>query len=237
MKTKMKFLVFAFLTLFIGFSSCQRDDDEIAPTDNNVNNNDDCTINFNDTKTYGSVTDHEGNIYKTIVINGKEWMAENLKVSTFINGDAIPNVIDSIEWFNLTTPAFCWNENNTENECLYGKLYNWYVVNDSRGICPSGWHVPTTEEWEQYIFDLEACDHKEAGSEHWKSLSENLNNTNSSGFTALPSGLRNCNSGYNYAIYAGLGYSCFYWSSSEYNDGTNEAKCADFNQFGSNPIR
>jgi uncharacterized protein (TIGR02145 family) len=98
----------------------------------------------------GGVKDKDGNIYKTFKIGSQVWMAENLNVSRFRNGDTIPEVKSPDEWAYLGKtgkPAWCIQENNTENGKRYGKLYNWYAVTDPRGLAPKGWHVPSDEEW------------------------------------------------------------------------------------------
>ena len=96
---------------------------------------------------YGSVTDIDGNTYRTIVIGEQEWMAENLMVEHYANGDWIPNVTNDAQWGNLSTGAWCYYNNDPQFECPYGKLYNWYTVADPRNVCPTGWHVPTDAEY------------------------------------------------------------------------------------------
>jgi len=158
------------------------------------------TISF-ETENYGSVTDIDGNTYNTIVIGDQTWMAENLKVIRYGNGDSIPNVKDSAQWFNLTTGAYSYYDDEPGNAIIYGNLYNWYTVADSRKLCPAGWHVPTVEEWRNLFlylgFDstqysastrMVACKVREAGIIHWES--PNTGATNESGFTALPGGYR-----------------------------------------------
>lgn len=92
---------------------------------------------------YSSVKDIDGNIYNTMIIGYQEWMTENLNVSHYRNGDIIPQVQNQIEWDRLKTGAWCYYDNNPENGKRYGKLYNWYAVNDPRGLSPEGWHVPS----------------------------------------------------------------------------------------------
>ncbi|MBI4645984.1 MAG: fibrobacter succinogenes major paralogous domain-containing protein [Bacteroidia bacterium] len=94
-----------------------------------------------------TVTDIDGNIYNTIIIGTQEWMQENLKVIHYRNGDAIPDVTGDTQWSNLSTGAYCNYNNNESNALIYGRLYNWYAVADSRNICPAGWHTPTDAEW------------------------------------------------------------------------------------------
>ena len=82
-----------------------------------------------------------------IQIGNQIWMTKNLNTSQYKNGDPIPQVQDQTQWQNLTTGAWCYYENNTANGRIYGKLYNWYAVNDSRGLAPEGWHIPTIGEF------------------------------------------------------------------------------------------
>ena len=93
------------------------------------------------------VTDVDGNRYTTVKIGTQVWMVENLKVTRYRNGDPIPNVTDNNSWNVLTTDAYCNYNNDTANVSAYGRLYNWYAVNDNRKIAPTGWHVPSDEEW------------------------------------------------------------------------------------------
>jgi len=171
----------------------------------------------------GSMTDIDGNVYKTVKIGEQVWMAENLKVTHYRNGEPIPNVTGYTEWANLTSGAYCYYDNNPSYAEVYGALYNWYTVNDNRNIAPAGWHAPTDEEWKQLeIFlgmsqaDVEkSCTSrgtnegnklKECGFTHWDSA--NASATNESGFTALPGGNREWHGGYN-----NFGYHAFFWCS------------------------
>ena len=99
----------------------------------------------------GTVTDIDGNIYQTLVIGDQEWMVENLKVTHYRNGDAISNITDNTQWANLLTEAYCFYDNDIINGETYGAIYNWYAVDDSRGLAPTGWHVPSDVE----IMELE----------------------------------------------------------------------------------
>lgn len=145
--------------------------------------------------TIGTMTDIEGNTYKTISIGGQIWMMENLRTTKFKDGTPIPNVTGIAEWGNLASPAYSWYGNNKDlyKGDLYGALYNWYAVNTGK-LAPAGWHVPTEEEWQQFInyvniqFGLVAGGLKEEGLMHW--MWPNRGATNSSGFTALPAGAR-----------------------------------------------
>ena len=93
------------------------------------------------------VTDYDDNFYESIVIGTQEWMNKNLNVTHYRNGDAIPNITDNNAWWQLTTGAYCNYNNDVSNSLVYGKLYNWYTVTDSRGLCPTGWHTPSYAEW------------------------------------------------------------------------------------------
>lgn len=137
------------------------------------------------------VTDICGNTYPTIIINGKEWTKKNLDVCKYRNGDIIPQVQDLSQWGKLTTGAWCYYENKNENGTSYGKLYNGYALTDSRGIAPTGWHIPKNTEWDSLILylggkNVASGKLREIGTSHW--LQNPTNTTNESGFTALPSG-------------------------------------------------
>lgn len=94
-----------------------------------------------------SVTDIDGNIYNTVVIGNQVWMRENLKVSKYQNGDAITNLTNVDQWMSTSSGAWSYYDNNPSYELVYGRLYNWYCVTDSRKVCPSGWHVPNEADW------------------------------------------------------------------------------------------
>jgi len=150
-------------------------------------------INFNPALTYGSVTDIDGNSYKTITIGTQIWMAENLKTGHYNDGTDIPYVPDESEWSYLGSDAYCWYKNDESTyKNVFGALYNWYAVNTGK-LCPSGWHVPSNAEIETLSLflggdDLAGGKLKEAGNSHWNGTNEDA--TNESGFTALPGGLR-----------------------------------------------
>lgn len=169
-------------------------------------------INFNPDLTYGTVSDIDGNEYKTIVIGTQEWMAENLKVTHSNNYAPIPEVTGD-EWINLTTGARCDYQNYTPMRDVWGLYYNYYTVTDSRKLCPTGWHVPAKAEWQLLIDELggsvEAYKKlREAGTDHWpySGLADN-----SSGFTALPGGERE-------AIFQHDGMWGTWWSTSDSSD-------------------
>lgn len=139
------------------------------------------------------VTDIDGNNYKTVVIGNEEWMAENLNVERYNDGQIIPFASSNSVWSNLITGAMCFYNNDSNNETPFGKLYNWYAV-DSGKLCPVGWHVPTGFEYDNlrvYLggFDLGGGKMKETGTANWDS--PNSGATNESGFTGLGGGNRN----------------------------------------------
>jgi len=140
----------------------------------------------------GSVTDYDGNVYKTVKIGDQWWMAENLKATHFSNGDAISNVTDAIEWGNLTTSAYCIYDNEPMYAESYGHLYNGFTVTDSRKIAPTGWHIPSDAEWHTLLDFLGgeavAGGKMKATGGAWSS--PNTGATNESGFSALPGGYR-----------------------------------------------
>ena len=161
----------------------------------------------------GAIT---GTSFKTVRIGSQVWMAENLNVGHYRNGDPIPYVQDKEKWASLQYGAWCYYYNDPANGKIYGKLYNWYAVNDPRGLAPTGWHVPTDNEWQSLLDHLGGD--KVAG-EKLKSRSgwsENGNGTNSSGFNALPGGYRGRS-----GDFSSLGNYALFWSSSEY--GSNGA--------------
>jgi len=98
------------------------------------------------------VEDADGNKYETVILENKEWMAENLRTSKFSNGDDIPNAqVNNISWQSFTTPAWGHYNNLSQLDAVQGKLYNWYAVSDTRNVCPAGWHVPAVSEWNELI--------------------------------------------------------------------------------------
>ena len=163
----------------------------------------------------GIVTDIDGNVYHTVTIGTQTWMVENLQTTKYRNGDPIPNVTDGTTWAGLTSSAYCWYNNDAATyKTIYGALYNWYAVSDSRNIAPSGWHVPTDAEWTTLTSYLGGTSIaggklKEAGISHWET--PNIGADNNSGFTALPGGIR-----YGKGTFDSIGYEVYFWTSSEY---------------------
>ena len=159
--------------------------------------------------------------YGVVTIGTQKWMARNLDVTHYRNGDKIPQVKCKPDWKALTTGAWCWYNNDSTNGAIYGKLYNWYAVNDPRGLAPAGWHVPSYWEWDTlYNFlspynvggKLKDTGTIEAGTGLW--YAPNYRAVNKTGFTALPGGYRTQLAAFEY-----LGYLGYWWSSRELGSG------------------
>ena len=150
------------------------------------------------------------NNLNTIKIGTQTWTTKNLDVTTYRNGEVIPQVKDANAWANLRTGAWCYYENNTANGSSYGKLYNWYAVNDPRGLAPKGHHIPSDAEWTKLSDNLgDEAGTKMKSSSGWKN---NGNGTNTIGFAGLPGGYRN-----SYGNFDLIGAYGFWWSLSETN--------------------
>ncbi len=185
---------------------------------------------FNPDLTYGSVSDIDGNCYKTIQIGDQVWMAENLKTTRYNDGTPIPIITDSIEWASLpfadwvgdpwplkyvTYGAYCWyNNDEATYENTYGKLYNWGAVGTKK-LCPAGWHVPSSREWLVVCHDETDWgsgpygeELMEAGATHWETSV--LSGTNETGFTALPGGVRDQT-----GTFSGISQKGSYWAGDE----------------------
>jgi len=176
-------------------------------------------------------TDIDGNTYTSIIINGQEWMQQNLAVTKYRNGDPIPTGLSNTTWQNTTSGAYAIYNNDAANNTLYGKLYNWYAVNDSRGLCPTGWHVPSDGEWttlETNLGGSSVAGGKMKATSGWNS--PNTGATNESGFTALPGGYR----GYD-GTYGDVGSYGHWWSSTV--DGLTSAWYRILHYNGSNVNR
>jgi uncharacterized protein (TIGR02145 family) len=158
--------------------------------------------------------DYDGHGYPTIWIGGKEWMAENLHVAHYRNGDAIPFVTDETDWVNLTTGACCWYSNDSLSYKKYGLYYNWYAVNDGRALCPAGWHVASEQEYTDltnYLGGFRIAGGKvKCVTELWDY--SNTDATNISGFSGLPGGYRNTLGGF-----LNEGASCALWTATEWD--------------------
>jgi uncharacterized protein (TIGR02145 family) len=165
-------------------------------------------------QTTGTMTDsRDGKVYKTVVIGTQTWMAENLNVATFRNGDPIPEEQYDVKWIRareFAKPAWCYYNKDTTKGRIYGKLYSWAAVSDPRGLAPEGWHIPTDEDWtilSDYLGGDEVAGKKMKSNNGWL---ENGNGTNTCGFLGLPGGGRFGNGEFN-----NFGYYGWWWSSSE----------------------
>ena len=163
----------------------------------------------------GQFTDIEGNIYDTIAIGAQVWMKQNLKVSKYRNGNPITTNLSNTTWQNTTSGAYAIYNNSAVNDSIYGKLYNWYAVGDPRGLCPTGWHVPSDAEWttlENFLSGSSVAGGKMKDvSSLW--LAPNTGATNSSGFKGLPGGYRGGSGG----SFSSMGSTGFWWSSTQSN--------------------
>lgn len=158
-----------------------------------------------------AVTDYDGNYYRVVEIGKQTWLLDNFKGTHFANGDPIPYVSDQNQWNFMKTPAYCWYNHDTNIGAEYGGLYNWYVASDPRGLI-TGYHTPEISEWltlANYLGGVEVAGGKmkEVGNYHWKE-GANTGATNSSGFTALPAGIRTNDFGYE-------GEATTFWSKSK----------------------
>jgi uncharacterized protein (TIGR02145 family) len=150
-----------------------------------------------------TLTDIDGNVYKTVKIGNRWWMAENLKVKTYRNGNTIPKIqSDTAQWKSDTTGAYCIYDNNSNTP---GLLYNWYSVNNTNQIAPVGWHIPSDDEWKELEKQL-GMSSTEADKTSWRGTDQgeklkiespngwtksgDIWSTNESGFTALAGGCR-----------------------------------------------
>ncbi len=181
-----------------------------------------------------TVTDIDGNTYNTVQIGTQCWMKENLKTTTYQNGTLIPNVTDAGVWSNLISGAYVWYYNDISWKDLYGALYNWYATVDTNGLCPTGWHVPTHDEWtaltdfiggtrSPHGNELKSCrqvdsplggDCNITDSTDYQRWNEHDTNygTDDYGFSGFPGGVR-----YDWGGWDDIGDVGYWWSSSEAN--------------------
>jgi len=162
-----------------------------------------------------TVTDIDSNVYPVVIIGTQYWMAENLKTIRYNDNTTIPLVTSTSAWTNLTSAAYCWYDNDSATYAsAYGALYNWKAV-DTDKLCPTGWHVPTNNEWITMLDyvggdTIAASKLKETGNTHWTSSNEDA--TNETGFTALPGGYRGTN-----GSFLRLGTSGHWWTATSYS--------------------
>ena len=156
---------------------------------------------------------HTQDTIPTVKIGNQVWMVKNLDVVTFRNGDTIPEAQTFEEWRKASEegkPAWCYQANLPEYGQKYGKLYNWYAVNDPRGLAPKGFHVPTQAEWDSlvsYLGGEEIAGKKLKSTEGWR---EEGNGTNETGFSGLPGGCR-----FGSGDFHGVGGDAYFWSATE----------------------
>ena len=173
-----------------------------------------CGVDSYDSVKVGfALVDYDGNSYSTVKIGNQTWMAENLRTTSYRNGNPITNITNPNEWDgNFSLGAWAHYNNDSQNENPYGKLYNGYAI--SGNVCPVGWHVPTDAEWTE-LSDFLGGENvagwkmKSIGTEYWQS--PNTDATNESGFSGLPGGNRNIN-----GTFGSIGEGGWWWSSTEY---------------------
>ncbi len=175
-----------------------------------------------------SVTDIDGNIYDIVRIGNQFWMAENLQTTKYNDGTPIHLVINNEQWAQMSTPAYCFYDNDEANKEIYGAMYNWFAV-DTGNLCPTGWKVPSDDDWTQLTDHLGGADVAggkmkatgtiEEGTGLWAAPNEGA--TNESGFTGLPGGYRQINSG----KFVHIGDYGYFWSFVESVDNIDNALC------------
>lgn len=169
------------------------------------------------------VSDLDGNDYQTVLIGSQEWMASNLKTTTFSNGDSIVNIADSALWSVDYSGGWCYFQNDQSYDSLFGKLYNFFVIQDGRNVCPNGWKVPAKEDWEQlvnYLGPDAGNKLKITGTTLWEF--QNADATNETGFSGYPSGNRYGSGGFPSTI---LGAYATWWTST--SEGNSQGWYAD----------
>ena len=168
---------------------------------------------------YNTITDIDGNKYRTIQIGDAEWMAENLKSTRYANGDLIRNCKDQLVWQTLDCGAYCSYNNNDSLALVYGNLYNHYTIRDQRNVCPTGWRIPTMEDFNNLKAFASRYSNDTINEKHilnavvtWENSSKGKDLI---GYRALPGGHRNFD-GYFYAN----GVAAVFWTSKELTNGT-----------------
>jgi uncharacterized protein (TIGR02145 family) len=200
-----------------------------VPNGDNSTCLDDCGVLNGDNSTCfiscGDTQEYDGYDYATVQIGTQCWFSENLRSDHYRNGDVIPSNLDDAAWSTTTAGAQAYYDNDLANLAVYGRLYNWYAVDDARGLCPSGWHVPSDAEYTtltNFLGGLSVAggNMKEAGTAHWGA---NTGATNSSGFTGLGHGSR-----YTVGDFISLNYYAYFWSSSDHSNGGSMALLLQF---------
>jgi uncharacterized protein (TIGR02145 family) len=169
---------------------------------------------------YYGIKDIDGNLYGILDIGNQKWLNTNLRVTKYRNGDAIPYVSADAQWKIQTMGALCSFDNLAANTTTYGNLYNWMAINDVRGLCPDGWHIPTESDWSILSTflggdsiaggKLKSTGTIEMGSGLW--YAPNKDAGNSVNFNALPGGYR-----INYGNFYSMGNVAYFWSSTDSN--------------------
>ncbi|HEY1871392.1 MAG TPA: fibrobacter succinogenes major paralogous domain-containing protein [Chitinophagaceae bacterium] len=149
--------------------------------------------------------------YKSVKIGDQVWMTENLDLTTYRNGDTIPQVQDPKAWSELKTGAWCYYESKTEFGTRYGKLYNWYAVTDQRGLAPQGWHIPSDEEWTKLTIYLGGKIGTSLKIKSQRGWAKEGNGSNETGFAALPGGTRSVE------LFSFVGNYGYWWTSTEFD--------------------
>ena len=147
-----------------------------------------------------------------VTIGEQVWMTQNLNVDTFRNGDPIPRAVTAEQWREAgksRQPAWCYYDNFWENGEIHGKLYNWYAVNDPRGLAPVGYHIPSDAEWTELENFLGTYDAgiKMKSTSGWRSYGSG---TNSSGFSGFPGGVCQWD-----GFFENIGFYGWWWSSTD----------------------
>ena len=186
-----KFYCIAFLVTFTLFLSCSN---SMSSPDGIIS---------------GEVSDIDGNIYKTEKIGKQWWMTENLKVTRFSNGDSIRIISNNNEWSKLRSAGYCNYGDDTSNVAVFGRLYNWYAVNDNRNLAPEGWHVASDEDWQQLEMYF-GMPHSQADSIGFRG-SDEAAKLKESAFAVIPSGFREPD-----GDFAQIGTFAYWWSSTEF---------------------
>jgi uncharacterized protein (TIGR02145 family) len=218
------------ISLFFTLISCKKENTTTS-TNNENNITDTVKTNVAVGKQGPSISDVEGNSYKTVYIGAQHWMAENLKTSSYNDRTLIPNVTENTQWVNLTSGAWCYYENDETKNPKFGKLYNWFTLNsnynENKNVCPTGWHIPSKIEWNLLVDNLggelvAGGKMKEIGSQYWKT--PNTSATNESLLSVLPSGSLSSGQFYNT-----LGKYADFWTSSVDNNGRAFALYLSYN--------
>jgi len=175
------------------------------------------------------VFDIDGNVYHTVTAGSHVWLVENLKVTHYRNGDEVELITGNATWEGLTSGAYSNYDHSSGNADIYGRLYNWFAVNDGRNIAPEGWHVSSDEEWTNLSGSqggdaVAGSKLKEAGTIHWRE--PNADATNESGFCALPGGHREYGGGFTYINWGGG-----WWCSTEENPNDAWIRYMDYGAF------